>query len=180
MQNNAVLACRQRMPQKLPCSPCRAQAWLLHQRRPQLLPLLACRRRTTSRAHSRPSSRAVSSSGMAAPSNGTIAQKCQQLEREVAKLKAYAARQAGTETARPPKPRSVRGDLRKTAGVAKTARVVRTSPDGDEGVSPYLNKSDVHTTISLLLCGAGVVTLQSAACGGQCSSGAAEWCLSAA
>eukprot|EP00891_Asterochloris_glomerata_P002596 jgi/Astpho2/2596/fgenesh1_pg.00048_%23_87_t len=93
------------------------------------------RRRTTSRAHSRPSSRAVSSSGMAAPSNGTIAQKCQQLEREVAKLKAYAARQAGTETARPPKPRSVRGDLRKTAGVAKTARVVRTSPDGDEVIS---------------------------------------------
>lgn len=67
---------------------------------------------------------AVSSSWLAASSDVTIAQRYQQLEKEMAKLKAYAARQAGAEAAGPPKPRPVRGDLRKPAGLADLARLV--------------------------------------------------------
>ena len=117
---------------------------------------------------------------MAAPSNATIAQKCQQLEREVAKLKAYAARQAGAEAARPPKPRPVRGDLRKPAGLAKVARVVRTSPDGVEGALPCFNTCDVITTSNqsaYVQCWCGGTA---ECCGGRSSGGAAELCLIAA
>ena len=80
--------------------------------------------------------RAVSSSGLAAESDVTIAQKYQQLEEEMAKLKAYAARQVAAKAARAPNPWRIRGDLRKPAMMGNLARVVRRTADEDEGAPP--------------------------------------------
>ena len=105
-----------------------------------LLLFSACRQHNTSHIRSRPPPlRAVSSSGLAASSDLTIAQKYQQLEKEMArKLKAFAARRAGGEAARSPHPRRVGGDLRTPARLANLAGVVRRSADEDEGAPTCL------------------------------------------
>ena len=78
---------------------------------------------------------------------------------ELAKLKAYAARQVGAEAARAPTPPGLRGDLRKPARLSNLARVVRRSADEDEGVPPCLSQPAYPSLV-----GSGVVALQNAAC----------------
>ena len=120
--------------------------------------LLACRQRSTSQIRSQPAfSRAVSSSGLAASSDVTIAHKYQQLEKEMAKLKAYVARQVA-EAARAPNPRRVRGDLRQPAGLANLARVVLKGADEDRGTPPCLDQPAY-----LSLVGNGAMALQHSA-----------------
>ena len=132
MQNGALQAVGilpQVFLQTMPSSALRAASQLS-----SLLLFSACRQHKTSHIRSRPAPlRAPSSSGLAASSDVTIVQKYQQLEKEMAKLKVYAARQAGAEAARAPHPRRVGGDLRTPAGLANRARVVRSSADEDEG-----------------------------------------------